>query len=310
MIYNTSLTTGLRISDIALGTHYTLGDRCDLAASREVVKQAFDLGINLIDTANNYAQGHCEEYLGQLLANIHRSQFLVATKVYFPIFDGPNGRGLSRKHIIESTQQSLQRLQLDYIDILQLHRYDPETPLQETLETLKLLQQQGKILYWAVSNWSLANIEDAIALGMRPIWNQLPFNYFYASHAELCQQQLELGVDCLPYGCLAQGVFSEAYLEQTQPASSRLYHQQAKAQLHHNKQSDLDTLKTIHASCSRHGISLPEFSLAYTHIRLNPVSTLVGSYRTQHFTGLKNYTESRQSLLEKAREVLAEIENE
>ena len=307
MLYSKSSSTGLSVSRFGLGTHYTIGDRLDLKQSQRILQEALSIGINLFDTANTYAEGECEQILGQLLKTIHRSQYLLATKLFFPIFEGPNGKGLSRKHIIESTHQSLERLNVDYIDVLQMHRYDPNTPIEEVVETVRNLRCQGKILYWAVSQWSTKQLKAAIDLGEKPIWNQLPFNYFYRKNANLISEMRKLGVDCLGYGALAQGVINESYLSAGHSEGSRLFHRQASQSLYHNTPPDLAVLKKLSECCNKRGISLFEFSVGFCELECDPVSTLIGSYRPIHFENMSKYIIEHSNIVTVIKEIVDEL---
>ena len=126
--------------------------------------RAYELGVNFFDTADVYGRGAAEEVLGEALAGFPRSSYVLATKVYFPVGDGPNDRGLSRKHVMEQCHASLRRLRTDYLDLYQCHRFDDETPLEETLRALDDLVRQGKVHYVGVSEWTAAQIGDALAL--------------------------------------------------------------------------------------------------------------------------------------------------
>lgn len=307
MLYRKSSSTGLSVSSFGLGTHFTIGDRLSIKKSKMILQEALSIGINLIDTANTYAEGECEKLLGQLLKSVHRSQYLLATKLFFPIFDGPNGNGLSRKHIIESTNQSLDRLNVDYIDVLQMHRYDPDTPIEEVVETIKDLRSQGKILYWGVSQWNGQQLKSAIDLGEKPIWNQLPFNYFYRKNLNLISDMSNLDVDFLGYGSLAQGVINETYLNANQNKSSRLFHPQASQSLYHNTPTSLETLKKLSEHCNKRGISLFEFSIGYCELECKPISTLIGSYRPIHFENMRNYITKRSNLIMHVKDIIDEL---
>ena len=129
--------------------------------------RAFDLGVNLFDTADVYSNGAGEEALGYALRDIPRRYVVIATKCFFPMSERPNDRGLSRKHIIESVEGSLRRLGTDYVDLLQCHRYDPNTPVEETVRAFDDLVRQGKVLYWGVSEWRAAQIVDACRMRRR-----------------------------------------------------------------------------------------------------------------------------------------------
>src|SRR5690606_7612695 len=141
-------------------------------------------GINFFDTANVYMRGAAEEIVGRALRKYPRDSYVLATKAYFPMGDGPNDRGLSRKHIMEQCDASLKRLGVDYIDLYQCHRYDPETPLEETMRALDDLVTQGKVLYVGVSEWNAVQIADAVHLAKelnldRIVSNQPQYNMLY-----------------------------------------------------------------------------------------------------------------------------------
>ena len=161
MKYRNLGRSGLSVSEISLGSWLTLGSSVDRAATREIVHAAYDLGINFFDTADAYANGAGEEALGAALQGFPRRYVVIATKCFFPMSDRPNDRGLSRKHIFESVEDSLRRLGSDYIDLLQCHRADPNTPLEETVCAFEDLIRQGKILYWGTSEWRAEQIAEA-----------------------------------------------------------------------------------------------------------------------------------------------------
>src|SRR3954452_13142523 len=158
MRYRRLGASGLRVSEISLGSWLTYGGHVADRAAEACVHRAYELGGNLFDTADVYREGAGERIVGQALRRYPRESFVVATKVYFPMGDGPNDRGLSRKHIVESCEASLRRLGTDYIDLYQCHRYDAETPLEETLRALDDLVSAGKVLYVGVSEWTAAQL--------------------------------------------------------------------------------------------------------------------------------------------------------
>jgi voltage-dependent potassium channel beta subunit len=227
MLYRKLGRSGLQVSEIALGSWLTLGSHVGRNASREIVHQAFDLGINLFDTADVYADGRAETALGEALRGIPRSYSVIATKCFFPASEQPNDRGLSRKHIFESVERSLTRLGTDYIDLMQCHRFDPDTPVDETLRAFEDLIRQGKVLYWGVSDWSAAEIADvcdrADRCGApRPIANQPQYSILRrgieAGVLASCQRQ---GLGLLAFSPLAQGALTGKYRGGHRPAGSR-----------------------------------------------------------------------------------------
>lgn len=219
--------TGLKLSEIGLGGWLTFGNALELEDSRVVMAQAFESGINFFDTADVYAQGKCEEAWGIVLNERRRSDYVLATKVFFPMGEGPNDNGLSRKHVFESCHQSLRRLKTDYIDIYQCHRFDPNTPLEETVRTMDDLVRQGKILYWGFSEWTPEQIERCLQICgdrfERPRSSQPRYNIINrnieSAVLPLCQKA---GIGQLVFSPLAQGVLTGKYKPgQRPPADSR-----------------------------------------------------------------------------------------
>ncbi|MCI0570209.1 MAG: aldo/keto reductase family protein [Myxococcaceae bacterium] len=217
MHYRRLGTSGLMVSEVSLGTYLTVGHKLEDTATLSCVFRAFELGINLFDTADSYGNGRSEEVLGRALRALGRNRCVVATKCFLPVSEDPNGRGLSRKHIVESVHASLRRLQTDHVDLMQCHRFDPDVPLEETVEALSDLRRQGKLLYWGVSRWTGEQLRKAHAIargsgGASPVSNQLPY---HALFREIVQEVLpacsDLGVGVLAYAPLAQGVLTGKY---------------------------------------------------------------------------------------------------
>lgn len=156
--------SGLKVSEISYGNWITHGSQVEEDAAKQCVSAALDEGITTFDTADVYAGTRAEEVLGRALKGVRRESLEIFTKVYWPTGAGQNDRGLSRKHITESINGSLRRLQTDYVDLYQAHRYDYETPLEETLKTFDDLVRQGKVLYVGVSEWKASQIADALRI--------------------------------------------------------------------------------------------------------------------------------------------------
>ncbi len=208
---------GVKISTIGLGSYLTIGTHVDDETSAECVKVAFDGGINWIDTANAYGRGSAEEALGRILQDYDRDDYVLATKVWAPMGEGPNDSGLSAKHIFEQCHASLRRLQTDYIDLYQCHRPDPETPLEETIRTMDMLAQQGKILYWGVSEWPSALIQEACDLAEKmncrpPVSNQPRYSLLWREPEEqVFPTCLHNGLGNVVFSPLAHGVLTAKY---------------------------------------------------------------------------------------------------
>ncbi len=216
--------TGLKVSAVSLGGWLTFGNSVDVAGTREVVAQAFDLGINSFDTADVYAQGAGEAALADALAGRPRKDYVLATKVFWPTGPGPNDKGLSRKHILESIHASLRRLKTDYVDLYYCHRWDPETPVDEVAYCMESLVQKGKALYWGVSCWTaeqIQSVQSVNGLRHRPVVDQPPYNLLDRRIEDnvlhMCKQH-EMGL--ITFSALAEGVLTAKYLDGV-PADSR-----------------------------------------------------------------------------------------
>jgi len=216
---------GVRVSTIGLGSYLTIGMHVDEETARQCVKFAFDSGINWFDTANAYNRGQAEITLGKLLADYHRDDYVLATKVFAPMDDGANDRGLSAKHVFEQCHASLKRLQTHYIDLYQCHRPDPDTPLEETIRIMDDLARQGKILYWGVSEWPAELIQEACDLarlmGCRPpASNQPRYNLLWRyPERAVFPNCLKNGLGNVLFSPLAHGVLSAKYQPGQPPAA-------------------------------------------------------------------------------------------
>jgi aryl-alcohol dehydrogenase-like predicted oxidoreductase len=220
--------SGLVVSALAYGNWITHGGQVEEDAAKACVHKALDLGITTFDTADVYAQGRAEEVLGRALAGQRRESLEIFTKVYWPTGPGPNDRGLARKHIMESVHASLRRLQTDYVDLYQAHRYDSEAPLEETLRAFDDLVRQGKVLYVGVSEWTAEQIESALQIADdmgfdRLVSNQPRYSLLWrvieAEVVPLCERE---GIGQVVFSPLAQGVLTGKYRPgEPPPAGSR-----------------------------------------------------------------------------------------
>lgn len=220
---------GVKLSEIGLGSWLTLrGQGQDLADALH--RRAYELGINFFDTANVYGRGRTEELVGRALAPFRRDTYVLATKVYWPFdkewpFPEANDRGLSRKHVMSQCAASLKRLGTDYIDLYQCHRYDDQAPLRETCRAMNDLINQGKVLYWGVSEWNAAQISEAVATcedegWHRPVSNQ-PIYSMLDRHweAEVFPTCARLGLGMVGFSPLAEGALTGKYNQGIPPGS-------------------------------------------------------------------------------------------
>ena len=220
--------SGLKVSEIAYGNWITHGSQVEEEAATACVAAALDEGITTFDTADVYAGTRAESVMGRALNGVRRESVEICTKVFWPTGSGPNDRGLSRKHIMESAHASLRRLQTDYVDLYQAHRYDHETPLEETLRAFDDLVRQGKVLYIGVSEWRAEEISAALAiagqLGLdRIVSNQPQYNMLWrVIESEVLPLCMKEGIGQIVWSPIAQGVLTGKYQPgQGVPAGSR-----------------------------------------------------------------------------------------
>jgi voltage-dependent potassium channel beta subunit len=215
--------SGLKVSEIAYGNWITHGSQVERDAAVACVAAAIDEGITTFDTADVYAATKAETVLGDALDGIRRESIEICTKVFWPTGAGPNDRGLSRKHIIESAHASLRRLKTDYIDLYQAHRYDHETPLEETLRAFDDLVRQGKVLYVGVSEWRAEEIAAAVKIadqmGLdRIVSNQPQYNMIWrVIESEVIPLAESEGIGQIVWSPIAQGVLTGKYLPGAAP---------------------------------------------------------------------------------------------
>ena len=220
--------TGLKVSEISLGSWLTYGGYVEEENAAASINKAYDLGINFFDTANVYKRGQAEMVVGKALKKFQRDSYVLATKVFWPMGEGPNDRGLSRKHVIEQCHASLKRLDTDYVDIYYCHRFDPETPLEETLRALDDLVRQGKVLYVGVSEWTAEQINEAIHMADKKLLDRIVVNQPQYSmlqryiEKEVIPVSEKHGIGQVVFSPLAQGVLTGKYKKgQDAPKGSR-----------------------------------------------------------------------------------------
>jgi len=219
--------SGLKVSRVAIGSWLTYGSAVDGTGAEPCIRAALDAGVILVDTADIYARGAAETVLGEILQSVDRTSYVLATKAFWPMSDNPNDKGLSRKHLFESAHASLTRLRTDYLDLYQCHRYDDDTPLEETVRAMGDLIAQGKVLYWGVSCWRAAQIKEACYIAdslnvPRPVSNQPPYNLVWRDiEQEVIPASDEMGLGQIVWSPLAQGLLTGKYSGGARPAGSR-----------------------------------------------------------------------------------------
>ena len=275
--------SGLRVSEISLGSWLTLGSSVDAEASAKLIHRAYELGINLFDTADVYAGGRAEEVLGHAIRDLPRHRLVIATKCYFPVSEDPNDRGLSRKHVVESVERSLGT---DYIDLHQCHRPDPDTPVEETVRAYEDLIRQGKLLYWGVSEWRAAQIVDACRTAeawraYRPISNQPQYNLMRRQmEREVLPVSRREGLGQIVFSPLGQGVLTGKYRGGQVPEDSRAADAERNRFMNaYMTPDELGKVERMEPIAQRVGMSPAQLALAWCLRDPGVASVIVGATR-------------------------------
>ena len=280
--------SGLNTSAIAYGNWLTHGGQVEEDAAHACVRAALDAGITTFDTADVYAGTRAESVLGRALAGQRRESLEVFTKVYWPTGPGHNARGLSRKHVIESCHASLRRLQTDYVDLYQAHRYDPTVPLEETMTAFADLVRAGKVLYVGVSEWNAEEIAAGAALardlGIQLISNQPQYSMLWrVIEAEVVPTSEKEGLSQIVWSPLAQGVLTGKYLPgQQPPADSRAGHAEAGGSMRRFLRDDVLTrVQQLRPVAEDLGLSMAQLAIAWVLQNPNVAAAIIGATRPE-----------------------------
>lgn len=285
--------SGLKISEITYGNWLTHGSQIENDVATDCVHAALDAGITTFDTADVYANTVAEQVLGDALAGQRRESLEIFTKVYFPT--GPKGHndtGLSRKHIMESINGSLTRLGTDYVDLYQAHRYDYETPLEETMQAFADVVRSGKALYIGVSEWTAPQLRAGHALakdlGVQLISNQPQYNMLWrVIEPEVVPASEDLGISQIVWSPIAQGVLTGKYLPgQPAPEGSRASDKEAGKFIERYMNEDILTaVQNLKPIAADHGLNLAQLAVAWVLQNPNVASALVGASRPEQIAG-------------------------
>ncbi|GAA0325240.1 aldo/keto reductase family protein [Actinoallomurus spadix] len=282
--------SGLMVSEISYGNWITHGSQVEEDAAKACVQAALEEGITTFDTADVYAGTRAEEVLGRALKGRRRESLEIFTKVYWPTGSGPNDRGLSRKHIFESIHGSLRRLQTDYVDLYQAHRFDHETPLEETLKAFDDLVRQGKVLYIGVSEWRAEEIARALKIademGLdRIVSNQPQYNMLWrvieSEVVPLCEKE---GVGQIVWSPIAQGVLTGKYAPgAAPPAGSRATDEKSGAGFIKRLLDDevLTRVQRLKPLAEEAGLSMAQLAIAWVLQNPNVSSAIIGATRPE-----------------------------
>ncbi|MGW5647418.1 aldo/keto reductase family protein [Saccharopolyspora sp. NPDC003752] len=309
--------SGLVISEIAYGNWITHGSQVAEDAATACIRAALDAGITTFDTADVYAEGRAEAVLGRALRGERREGLEIFTKVYFPTGPGRNDRGLSRKHIMESIDASLRRLQTDHVDLYQAHRYDPETPLEETIEALADVVRAGKAHYIGVSEWTAEQIRAGHALARELhvplVSNQPQYSALWrVIEDEVVPASAELGIGQIVWSPIAQGVLTGKYRPgSAPPAGSRATDSNGGATFVARFLRDdvLERVRQLEPLAAEAGLSPAQLAVAWVLQNPNVSAAIIGASRPEQIA--ENVAASgvrlETGLLRRMEEILAPV---
>ncbi|WP_345752639.1 aldo/keto reductase family protein [Microbacterium rhizophilus] len=282
--------SGFKVSEITYGNWVTHASQVENDAAIATVHAALDAGITTFDTADTYANTAAEEVLAEALKGQRREGLEIFTKVYFPIGPkGPNDHGLSRKHIFDGIHGSLRRLNLDYVDLYQAHRYDYETPLEETMQAFADIVRQGKALYIGVSEWTAEQLREGHALarqlGFQLVSNQPQYSMLHrVIEGKVVPASEELGISQIVWSPMAQGVLSGKYLPgQPVPEGSRATDEKSGATFIQRFMNDdvLTAVQKLKPIADQAGLTMPQLAIAWVLQNPNVAAALVGASRPE-----------------------------
>ncbi|MEC9490977.1 MAG: L-glyceraldehyde 3-phosphate reductase [Halanaerobiales bacterium] len=290
MEYNYTGNSGLKLPAISLGLWHNFGGVDTLENARQMLRKAFDLGITHFDLANNYGPpaGSAEETMGILMEKDfrpYRDELIISSKAGYYMWPGPYGEWGSRKYLISSLDQSLQRMGLDYVDIFYHHRPDPDTPLEETIGALKQLQDQGKALYVGISNYNAAQTKKAAEvaerMGVNLLLNQYNYSIFdrWSEEESLLETLKNTGMGSIIYSPLAQGLLTDKYLGGI-PEDSRAAKESGFLKKDSITEAKLEKVKKLNEIAADRGQSLSQMAIAWI-LEQGVTSVLVGTSKVE-----------------------------
>lgn len=289
MEYRRLGAAGVRVSAVGLGSWLTFGGTVDERKARDCIRRAYELEVDFFDTANTYGRGQAERVVGTALAEFPRESFVLATKVYFPMGEGPNDGGLSRKHVFEQCHASLERLGVHYIDLYQCHRYDEDTPLEETCGIMNDLVRQGKVLYWGVSEWTAEQIRQAVEVCRARGWsppssNQPEYNALQRTiELDVLPTTRELGLGTVVWSPLAQGVLTGKYESVSDiPSGSRAAGRHAGFMRPYLRRDVLEAVRGFVRLAREAGCTPGQLAIAWCLRRPEVSSAILGATKVRH----------------------------
>jgi aryl-alcohol dehydrogenase-like predicted oxidoreductase len=310
--------SGLKISEISYGNWLTHGSQVENDIAKQCIRAALDAGISTFDTADVYANTKAESVMGEALKGERRESLEIFTKVYWPTGPaGKNDTGLSRKHIMESINGSLKRLQTDYVDLYQAHRYDTETPIEETMQAFADVVRAGKAFYIGVSEWTAEQIRQgktlADELGIQLISNQPQYSMLWrVIEDEIIPTCRELGISQIVWSPIAQGVLTGKYVPgQAPPAGSRATDEKGGADMIKRFMNDdvLKRVQDLQPVAEELGLTMAQLSVAWVLQNDNVASAIIGASRPEQVTENVKAAGVRipEALMQRIDEVLGDV---
>ena len=277
----------LHVSEIALGSWLTYGVGVGKKAARECVDKAFDVGINFFDTSNVYGRGGAETLLGDVLQNRPRHSYVLATKLFFPMDDAGENQGLSRGQVFKQIDDSLRRLRTDYVDLYQCHRYDPLTPLEETMDALTEIVHQGKVRYLGFSEWTPDQIRAALELSPpaeKFVSSQPQYSILWrVPETEVFPLCADNGISQIVWSPLAQGVLTGKYTPgEPPPAGTRMGSERMGWAMDRFREYDvLEAVQGLRPIADGLGITMAQLAIAWVLREENVAAAIIGASRPQ-----------------------------
>jgi len=305
--------SGLKVSELSLGAWITFGNQVDEARAAEIIKAAYDQGVNYFDNADVYAAGAAEIVMGKAIKDLPREALVISSKVFWPTMPGPNGRGLSRKHITESVHASLRRLQLDYLDLYFCHRFDVDTPVEEVVRTMDDLVHQGKILYWGTSEWTAPQIVQAVAVARQyglvpPTMEQPQYNMFHRERLEdeLLPLAQEFGIGFTTWSPLYYGLLSGKYNNGV-PEGSRAAMTEMGWIRDRFTPEKIDKVRKLTTLAEGMGMTTAQLALAWILHRKEVSSVITGATRVEQLDENLGAAEAVEKLTEDVLDAIEKI---
>lgn len=320
MEYRNLGKSGLKVSELSFGSWITFGDQIEGNTSRDLMKMAYDGGVNFFDNAEVYAEGRSEEVMGKILKEMgwRRDSYILSSKAFFGIWglkeSKPTQRGNTRKHLIEACNQALTRLQVEYLDLFYCHRPDKSTPIEETVRTMNTLIEQGKIFYWGTSEWSAQEIMEAHMVAKQygligPTMEQPQYNMLWRDkvEAEYSQIYKTVGLGTTIWSPLASGILTGKYNDGI-PKDGRLNREELSWLKDKSvREENLEKVKKLGTLADELGTSLVKMALAWCLKNENVSTVILGASKTHQLKENLKASEAKSLLTAEVMEKIEEI---